>query len=251
MTRWIRIAVWRSSPSRALRDTCHFAATVGLASDSLPDRARYLSLFHALDHLDRLVAACSAPAASDARDLPTLRAARETLTRSLATALDWLTLATGPAPNETLGGLSAALAEKRREHRRALLKRTAFRQASAEAGVSELTAMQWIERVGYHTWRAVYHLGVAGEPTQMMANELTEEPEGCATAADEFRRVSVRAEEPVRPRCWVKLQRTSAGRSRAGASSRRPLGACARCCHIASIMVPARASHALACIADT
>jgi phosphate:Na+ symporter len=164
--------------SQALIDTRRFAATAGPASDSPLDRARYLSLFHALDHLDRLVAACSELATVDARERPGLRGAREMLVRGLDTAIDWLRLGTDPAPTETLGSLSTALAENRSEHRRALLERIAFQQESAEAAVAELAAMQWIERVGYHLWRAVHHLReTAPEPQITLDSALGEADE--------------------------------------------------------------------------
>jgi hypothetical protein len=66
----------------------------------------------------------------------------------------------------------------RREHRRALLERTAFRQESAESGVTELAAMQWIERVSYHTWRAMHHLGGPPNGTGTPAEVTFESIEG-------------------------------------------------------------------------
>jgi len=66
-----------------------------------------------------------------------------------------------PAPAETLRSLSHATTGMRQAHRRAMLERMAFHQETADAAAAELAAMQWIERVSYHTWRVIHHLGGA------------------------------------------------------------------------------------------
>jgi len=143
---------------QALVDTRAFALAIAPPADATADRARHLSLFHALDHLDHLVNAGTQAEAADLRTRPSLSTARMALIGLVDHSLSWLTALDGPSPVDDLERTAAVIAEMRLQHRRTLLERTAFHQESPETGLTELADMQWVERAAYHAWRAVHHL---------------------------------------------------------------------------------------------
>jgi phosphate:Na+ symporter len=162
----------------ALGEARRFAASIGPLSDSPAQHVTYVSLFHAIDHLERLVAACSDSAVHEVQARPSLAPAREMLARALRTALDWIANTALPTPLETTRGLSRAISDLRRTHRRAILERTAFQEMTPDDAAQELGAMQWLEKTSYHTWRAIHHLGGTAEGAPAVVEETFEDTEG-------------------------------------------------------------------------
>jgi phosphate:Na+ symporter len=60
--------------------------------------------------------------------------------------------------------LSTSIAQQRRELRPKILERTASGELTPDAALTEIDALQWIDRVGYHLWRIVHHLSRAAAP---------------------------------------------------------------------------------------
>lgn len=150
---------------QALVDTRTFAVSIAPPVDAPADRARHLSLFHALDHLEQILDAGTRAAATDLRTRGSLAAAHAALTDIVDRSLTWLAALDGPAPVEDLERAAAAMTGMRVAHRRSVLERTAFDRENPEAGLAELSDMQWMDRAAYHTWRAVHHLRAMGVST--------------------------------------------------------------------------------------
>jgi phosphate:Na+ symporter len=131
---------------------------------------------HAIDHLDRLVAACREPAGDALHGEPDLQPAAHQLRQGLDTARQSLR-AGSPPPIDTLEAIALTLAEKRQTHRRSLLERTALGLEQPDAGVRQLNAMRWIERTVYHSWRAVHYLADDPRSTSPAVSEVEDEPE--------------------------------------------------------------------------
>lgn len=117
----------------------------------------HVALLHALDHVARFVEAL----AEDARVHTT---AGEGLAHELASELApgleqvtlWLESDEGPSPD--IEGLSRRIASQRREGRQGLLSTAAASRLDGAATEAQLEAMRWVDRLGYHGWRAVHHL---------------------------------------------------------------------------------------------
>lgn len=158
----------------ALVNTRQFMAHVRTSPDSGTEHARHSNLLHALDHLDRLLDALDeAHHATTVRLAETPREAGRRLARALEAALPWCSMDGVPSTVAALAEASAALAEQRRAHRRELLEYAAIRLHPDEA-MRQIDAMLWLDRVGYHTWRAAVHL--AGEAAPI-APEAYADPE--------------------------------------------------------------------------
>lgn len=122
-----------------------------------PDREAQM---HALDHLLRLRERVLLPAILLGRPVPeALVEGVERTRRMLLSARAGLTGGTEGPWLEALRQDAAALAEWRRAERPVVLRRTALGAAAADESLRLLDAMRWLDRVGYHTWRAAHHLG--------------------------------------------------------------------------------------------
>lgn len=168
--------------SAAIGETRRFLALVRTSPDSGAEHARHVSLLHALDHLDRLTDALGeAHYAATLRGTTAGAQAAQTLAAALEAAAPWAAGDEGaPSPAATLGAASAALADERKSHRRALLAAAATHLDPDEAA-REIEALLWLDRVGYHSWRAALHLSSEGEAE---AGEAYHEPEPVRSTAD-------------------------------------------------------------------
>jgi phosphate:Na+ symporter len=82
------------------------------------------------------------------------------------------------------------MAASRREHRPKVLAATASGAIDPDTAVRALEAMRWMDRLAYHTRRAIHHLrerpqGEAPAPTSTFSGP---EPVGAAEAAAEASR---------------------------------------------------------------
>ena len=129
----------------------------------------HTSVLHALDHLRRIVDALDeAENETTARATPHIRALAEELAPRLTVAATWLG-ADADVPAPPIHEASRALAERRRVERPKTLARIASGELTAQEGDAQLAAVAWIDRLGYHAWRAIHHLhnadrGVAQAP---------------------------------------------------------------------------------------
>jgi phosphate:Na+ symporter len=156
LARGAREQLWAAQA--AIKESRSFLAQVHLDQQARPIYQRRLALLHTGDHLDRLVEACLEQEeplyGSQVRDA----AAR--LAPELAEAVLWLE---GPGRDgedmvRHLAEASAREAEERHRHRAWLLAETAAGLESPDETQRKLEAMRWVDRVGYHAWRALHHL---------------------------------------------------------------------------------------------
>jgi phosphate:Na+ symporter len=157
-----------------------FLAQIHLDQQATSTFNRRLTLLHASDHLDRLVEAClefEEPVYGQQ-----VQAAANRLAPELDEAAVWLQ---GPGRDgedivRHLAEASARQAEERRSHRAWLLAETAAGLMAPDETQHKLESMRWVDRVGYHAWRALHHL--AGSNTGA-SSEVYEEPEAALRAA--------------------------------------------------------------------
>lgn len=157
----------------ALRKTRAYLASVRTDPGTPGTYRQHLSVLHAIEHLHRLVETLDE---SKNRTHATKKGIhehlREDLTTALESACEWLGSLDGPAPD--LEATSKAIAEVRKATRPWLLDRTARGELEPDAAERELEATRWIDRLGYHAWRATHHLERANRdlpPAELPAPE--------------------------------------------------------------------------------
>lgn len=136
---------------------------------------RHVALLHVLDHLDRLVETCrerspfvkvrSEAAVLEVQDRlwPALAQLRESLEQGQAV----------PVPE--LQATSQEIAACRREGRPRLIDATARGELEPGRSAQVLEVVRWLDRIGYHSWRAAHHLAAA-DPTSLPGSKLHEAP---------------------------------------------------------------------------
>ncbi len=156
----------------ALKETRAFLAQVHLEQPLLYQRR--LSLLHASDHLDRLVEAClehEKPVYGEQ-----VKAAAARLAPEVSEAVIWLQAPGhhGEDAVRHMAEASARQAAERRLHRAHLLAQTAAGLVSPDETQHRLESMRWVDRIGYHAWRALHHLA---EVDSAAMSEVYAEPE--------------------------------------------------------------------------
>lgn len=146
----------------------------------------HLSVMHALDHLDRLCdAACEdqhAPAAASDPVASRLSVVKSALGEAFTPLTD---PKQAELPVEELRALSQETADWRRLRRVELLEEAAAGGRDPAATLGLLEAVRWVDRIAYHAWRALEHLGIAADPAEE-PSEGSENPEsGAEFAASE------------------------------------------------------------------
>lgn len=144
----------------AMKETVAFLGRIQAGGDGNSTYVRRLSLLHARDHLDRLIEACL-ESETPVRGAKVQDAAAR-LVPELEAAVAWLLGEQGNADAlvRRLGEASQRQAEERRRYRVRLLEDTAAGEIDPEEAQRLLESMRWVDRVGYHAWRAVHHLAV-------------------------------------------------------------------------------------------
>lgn len=149
----------------AIRETRTFLTRVLLDQHQWSEYNRRLKLLHASDHLHRLVDACLQHEAP-LRPLGAATSSRH-LAAEVAAAAGWLRQPgwAGADLVERLAEFSTRQAEERRSHRARLLEQTAAGHLSPDETQAQLDMMRWVDRIGFHTWRAMHHLAGPGPAT--------------------------------------------------------------------------------------
>ncbi len=143
---------------RALDTTRERLASIR-TSPALPaEHGQHVGNLHALDHLSRLVEALaeSGNAAAAIGD-PEVRPMVGALAPAFEEAISVLKAPAG-VPVDALGQASAVAAASRREARPRVLAAAAAAGEEPQVTERRLEAMRWVDRIGYHAWRAAYHL---------------------------------------------------------------------------------------------
>jgi len=156
----------------AFIETRRFLSQVHSSTEDGQIYHRHLSVLHASDHGLRMAQAAmeSNHRATLLRDTE-VREAAATLAEALAPAQTWCAQAGSegdvpdvPSPRLDLERVSNHLAMQRRNYRAAILERTARGETTPEEAARRLEAMVWVDRLGYHAWRAIHHLSLDIEP---------------------------------------------------------------------------------------
>lgn len=149
----------------ALAETRRFLAQIP-AADGARERSTYVSLLHAIDHLDRLVERLGTHTPVRPIPEPTFDALRARAATDLAPIAVWLHESGAAAPSAppaaSVVGHAAALydttAGARRNQRKAILDSTADGAVDPDIALEQLEALRWLDSVIYHVWRAMHHL---------------------------------------------------------------------------------------------
>ena len=146
------------APARAaLAELRGFLAAVRSERDGRSVHERHVATLHALDHLERLVKACGEEVNASA-----VAEVLQAEGRDFAQALEMVEAWTGGGSDSLVSALaarSAAIAEARRAQRADTLLRTAAGELDPESALARNEAMRWFDRLAYHLWRALHHLG--------------------------------------------------------------------------------------------
>jgi phosphate:Na+ symporter len=118
----------------------------------------HVSVLHAIDHLQRLLEALAESRnARTATIMSGEREAAQVMSVHLRTVEQW-TLQDENTPAPSLEQASRQIAAWRQSARHALLEQTARGELDADEAEARLQAIRWLDRIGYHAWRAWHHL---------------------------------------------------------------------------------------------
>jgi len=158
-----------------LEQTRQFLAGVRTSTSSPDEHRRHLSVLHALDHFGRMTGALrEQQPARVLGDDPALHSFALELAAHLEPALVWLRGYPSDPPLDAVRAMSREIADLRRSQRPAVMARTAAGDTPPALALMQLDAMRWVDRIAYHTWRAIEHLG---DPTAVTLQEGAVEQE--------------------------------------------------------------------------
>ena len=147
----------------ALAETRSFLGKIQVAHHDTHIYEHRLALLHAIDHANRLIEAGLAFEVPLEAKEPSKGVAK--LLPELEETIVWLEqkdikqqAKTGPVLARHLQKTSTKLAKMRRKQREKLLEKTAVGEVHPDVAEEQLTAMRWVDRVGYHLWRMCHHL---------------------------------------------------------------------------------------------
>ncbi|MGD9693700.1 MAG: Na/Pi cotransporter family protein [Phycisphaerales bacterium] len=144
------------------------------------ERAKHLSVLHAADHLERLASALEERGPGGAaRSMAELGEMRDRVVGMLEEVGEWFggerADAEGAGRAEVL---SREIADARRDARTRTLEETAEGRLTAERAEAALEGTRWMDRLGYHVWRAAAHLAEGGECVRARPSSEGEEEVG-------------------------------------------------------------------------
>lgn len=172
----------------ALSETRAFLSGVHSSPEAARDYHLHLSVLHAIDHLERMVAALESPFPPEVlRGDPALKDAADLLGKALDNTLAWLEDESGAVAPPEMESVSQSLAKTRREHRPAVLAHTVSGEISPAVALRSLDAMRWLDRLAYHAWRTVHHL--EGREPGVVEDDLAHDdalPQPGASGGQEF-----------------------------------------------------------------
>jgi phosphate:Na+ symporter len=161
----------------AMQETRHFLGRIQIDSNDTKLYAHRLSLLHTSDHASRLIEACLESETPLVGEAATEAAAE--LAPTLALAAEWLANQEGKGSKVSrhVKKASKKLAEKRRENRAWMLEETAAGRIEPDTVQRYLESMRWVDRIGYHSWRMLYHLVDPLKEGVALASEVYEGPD--------------------------------------------------------------------------
>lgn len=161
----------------AMQETRHFLGQIQTDSNDKKLYAHRLSLLHTSDHASRLIEACLESEEPLVGETATEAAAQ--LAPTLALAAEWLANQEGKGSKMSrhVKKASKKLADKRRDNRAWMLEETAAGRMEPDTVQHYLESMRWVDRIGYHSWRMLYHLVDPLKEGVALASEVYEGPD--------------------------------------------------------------------------
>ncbi len=142
-----------------------FVAQVPPARETEPMTAGRVSLFHALDHLTRLLPRTVPPPSWLATmKHPLIREQAEASHALVQLAARGLRGQADEGWIDEVERRSLELSQQRRDGRRQLLQQTADGASGPAPALDALDAMRWLDRIGYHAWRLCNYVAGEGRP---------------------------------------------------------------------------------------
>ncbi len=152
----------------ALEEVRKFLSSIRTPPELASEYQRHLGVLHASDHLDRLLDALETAAdplleRDEGEDALVGAPVMEALGIGLAALREGNV---DPGPIERVNRIAQEVADLRRTRRARLLEAIAAGERSPQEAFGGVEWMRWVDRVGYHTWRALHHLlASSGRPT--------------------------------------------------------------------------------------
>ena len=144
----------------ALAETGRFLGKVSSESASAEVHHQHISVLHAIDHLERLTDACKEiEEVRTVAHIEELRAIALEKLDQLDDVVKWLQGRSFEPPVRIVEAMSRSIAGIRQTQRVEVLELTARGGIDPNLAMGKLEAMRWLDRLVYHIWRAVYHLG--------------------------------------------------------------------------------------------
>lgn len=145
--------------NQALERIQAFVARIPPVRDDEPLAQARTAVLHAIDHLVRLADRMQAPAGvSRFLAHPRMREPSAMTLRVLKTAAQGIRGEAGEGWTLELVQAAEALAEMRHRSRPEILRETSEGEHDPHVALAVLDAMRWLDRIGYHTWRACHYL---------------------------------------------------------------------------------------------
>lgn len=143
---------------KTLGDVRMFLSTIHLEEGrDRNDYGQHISLLHTIDHLERwLFVMREVDPVDTLRDTDFL-VARQFVLHELE-LVDTLNHHTPPEDSKQWKTASKQLAEYRKAYRAEMLEETAANQLEMDQTIRKVQALLWLDRIGYHVWRATRHL---------------------------------------------------------------------------------------------
>lgn len=160
----------------ALNETRRFLGRIKTLKGAAPQfSTRFISIMHAVDHVDQLIIACF-----EFEKLATMHNDTQLnhLAQSLAEHVEpVLVRLEGLKKKESLQEMeqtSRYMKELREKHREEILSKTAAGALDADTAMRQIEAIRWLDRVTYRMFRALFYLGYHSEmPEQTVYPEET------------------------------------------------------------------------------
>ncbi len=142
-----------------LKQIKSFVAHIPALAVETMEFKRYLSILHIIDHLARVLEVIQEYHDSEIlRQQSSLQALSAKLFHDIDQSINWLSGDTRECNASLVEITSKAIAQTRRTRRAEILSDTAAGRINPEDGIQEINELIWLDRIGYHIWRIVYHL---------------------------------------------------------------------------------------------
>lgn len=143
----------------ALKQIKSFISYIPALATETMEFKRYLSILHIVDHLARVLEVIQEY--HDSQILlqrTSLQLLSAKLFHDIDQSINWLA-GESPECNASFVELTSKdIAQTRRTRRAEILSDTAAGKIRPEDGIREINELIWLDRIGYHIWRIVYHL---------------------------------------------------------------------------------------------